>query len=286
MREFFEELQRLGFSDATLEVQTHTADVSSERRAEIVRQVVHAKPDIILVVTGPLAREVAGATNAMPVVSFTSDPIAFGHTTSFARPSANVTGIAIGTGAEIWGKRLQLLRELLPTARKIGFLARKDVWEGSETPEIGRAIRSAAKVVGVDLSGISVEAPSQRAEYIRAFDALRSDSVDALVVQDTAENFSHHELIVKLIEKAGVPAIYPFREFSAAGGLMTYAADLIELFRHAGRQVDKILRGGAVADIPFFQAGRFELILNMKTAKGMGLTVPATLLARADELIE
>lgn len=268
------------------EVRVYSADVSSDRRAEIVKEAVHAKPDRILVVTGPLAQHVRDATAAIPIVSFTSDPIAFGLTTSFARPSANVTGIAIGTGAETWGKRLQLLRELSPAASRIGFLTRKAVWEGSELPEIGRAIRTAGDTIGVRLAGVPVENPSQRAEYIRAFELMRSDSIDALVVQDTAENLAHHQLIIDLVEEARIPAIYPFREFAEAGDLITYAADLLELFRHAGLQVGKILKGAAVGDIPFYQARRFQLTLNARTAKALGLTIPPALLAQADEVIE
>jgi putative ABC transport system substrate-binding protein len=209
-----------------------------------------------------------------------------GLTTSLAQPSGNVTGIAVDAGVETWGKRLELLKEAAPTALRIGFLARRAVWEGTETPAVVRAVRDAAEKTGVELSGVPVDSPIEEAAYRRAFEIIPKERIEALVVQDSAENLANRDFIVELVEKARIPAIYPFRDFAEAGGLMSHAVDLFEIDLHLARQIDQILRGTPLRDVPFYQGKSFQLILNAKGASALGLQFPPSLLARADEVIE
>jgi len=197
-----------------------------------------------------------------------------------------VTGVVVDAGIEGWGKKLQLLREVAPTAKRMGFLARQAVWEGSETPAVGRAVRSAAETVGVDLLGVPVASPMQEAEYRYAFELITIEKIDALVVQDAAENLWNGLLIIDLVAKAKIPAIYPFRGYARTGGLMAYAVDEVELMRYAATQIVQIIKGKPVQEIPWYQARSFQLILNTKAASAIGIEFPPTLLSRADEVIE
>jgi len=145
MKGFFDDLSRAGFVEGeNLVAEYFSTEGNSERRLGVARDAVHGKPDAILVFTGPLAQSVKDVTATIPIACFTSDPIANGLTTSLARPSANVTGVVVDEGIEGWGKKLQLLKEVAPKARRIGFLTRKAVWEGTETPAVVPTIRAAA----------------------------------------------------------------------------------------------------------------------------------------------
>ena len=286
-RELFKELSRLGYIEGqNLLVELFSTDGNSERRAEIARDAVRGRPDAMFVVTGPLAQHVKDVSATIPIVCVTSDPIALGLTTSLARPSGNVTGVVVDAGIEGWGKKLQLLKEVAPRANRIGFLARQAVWEGSETPAVVRAVRAAAKTIGVDLFGLPVASPMQEADYRRAFEIISTERIEALVIQDAAEYLPYRELIVKLVEKAKVPAVYPYRRFAEAGGLITYAIDEPELYRYAATQIDQIIRGKPIQEIPWYQTRSFQLILNTKAASAIGIEFPPALLVRADEVIE
>jgi putative tryptophan/tyrosine transport system substrate-binding protein len=284
---FWYEMRQLGYVEGqTLEVERYYTEGSSERREEIAQDAVRRKPDLLFVITGPLAQHVRNASATTPIVCITADPIALGLTTSLAQPSGNVTGVVVDTGIEAWGKRLQLLKEIAPTAFRVGFLARKAVWEGTETPAVVSAVRTAAKTIGVDLFGVPIDSPIEEAAYKRAFEIISKDWVEALIVQDAAENLFYRKTIIELVEKRRIPAVYPFRDFAKIGGLITYAVDLFELYRHAAKQIGQILNGAPLRDVPFYESKSFQLILNAKGASVLGLQFPPTLLARADEVIE
>jgi len=275
---FFEELRRLGYIEGTtLIVDRYSTEGSTERRAEIARDAVRTGPDAIFVITGPFTQIVAGFSATVPIVCATADPIAFGLTMSLARPSRNVTGFTVDAGAvESWGKRFQLLKEAAPKVVKIGFLARKAVWEGNETPAVVGAVRTAAETLGAELFGVPVDSPITEA----------AEGIEALVVQDSQENIGHRQLIVDLVEKARIPAMYPFRDFAEVGGLITYNVDQFDLFRNAAKQMDQILKGTPIRQVSWYQPTLFQLLVNLKTATALGLTIPPSLLARADEVIE
>jgi putative tryptophan/tyrosine transport system substrate-binding protein len=287
IKEFFDELARSGYVEGqNIIIEVFSTDGNSERRSEIARDAVRGNPDAIFVITGPLTQHAKNVSATIPIVCETADPIALGLTTSLARPSGNVTGVVVDAGIEGWGKKLQLLREVAPRARRIGFLARQAVWEGTETPAVVRAVRAAAETIGVDLVGVPVASPMQEVEYRHAFGTTIMEKIDALVVQDAAENLAHSQLIVDLVAKAKIPAVYPFRSYAQVGGLIAYAVDEVELTRYAATQMVQILKGKPVQEIPWYQARSFRLILNTKAASAIGIEFPPTLLARADEVIE
>jgi putative tryptophan/tyrosine transport system substrate-binding protein len=284
---FFEELLRLGYTEGkNLVVDRYSTEGSTERRAEIAHDAVRTGPDAIFVITGPFTQVVADASATVPIVCVTADPIAFRLTTSLAQPSRNVTGFIVDAGVETWGKRFQLLREVAPTASRIGFLARKNVWEGTETPAVVRAVRTVAETLGIDLFGVPQDSPINEAANRRAFEIISRERIEALVVQDSAENIGYRQLIVDLVAKARIPAMYPYRDFAEVGGLITYNVDQFDLYRNGARQIDQILKGTPIQQVPWYQATLFQLIINLKTAKALGLTIPPSLLARADEVIE
>jgi putative ABC transport system substrate-binding protein len=287
VQEFFKELSRLGYVEGqNIIVEFFSTEGNSERRSKIARDAVRGNPNAIFVITAPLTQHVRDVSATIPIASMTSDPIALGLTTSLARPSGNVTGVVVDAGLEGWGKKLQLLREVAPKASRIGFLARQAVWEGTETPAVVRAVRAAAETTGVDLLGVPVVSPMQEVEYRHAFETITMEKIDALVVQDAAENLSNSQLIVDLVAKAKIPAVYPFRRYAEVGGLITYAVDEVELMRYAATQIAQIIKGKSVQEIPWYQARSFQLILNTKAASAIGIQFPPTLLARADEVIE
>jgi putative ABC transport system substrate-binding protein len=162
------------------------------------------------------------------------------------------------------------------------FLGSRYAWDGS----YGAALREAAQKVGIAVVGPPLDAPFHEAEYRRMFAAMVAEGTGALIVSDLLDNFTYRRLIVELAEQSRLPAIYPNREFAEIGGLMAYAFDIADLGLHYADQVDLILKGTKASDIPIYQPTKFALIVNLKTAKALGLTIPPSLLARADEVIE
>ncbi len=149
-----------------------------------------------------------------------------------------------------------------------------------------RVLREATRAAGIALLGPLVDSPAQPPEYRRVFAAMAQAHADALIVSDTTENFTNRQLVVELAEANRLPAIYPLPDYVQLGGLMAYAVDLLDIFRHAANQVDRILRGEKPGEIPFYQPAKFKLVVNLKTAKALGIEMPPSILARADEVIE
>ena len=226
--------------------------------------------------------QVKAATSAIPAVGSTSDPVGYGLAASLARPGGNITGISVDTGVEIFGKRLQLLRELVPGAKKVAFLTPRDGWDNI----FGKAAKEAAGQLGLSLVGPPLDTPIGEAEYRRVFAAMAEQRPDALLVSDYNENLVHRHLIADLARMHRLPALYPFRSFAEDGGLIAYAPDLIDLQRHAATMIGTILRGGKAGDIPFYQPTRFQMVINLKSARDIGLDIPSALLVAADEVIE
>ena len=284
-RTFFDELRGLGYVEGqNLIVERFSGEGRRDRYAELAINVVRLKPDLIFAISAIMAARVKIATNTIAIVTVTTDPVVVGLVTSISHPGGNLTGVVVDPGLEIWGKRLELLQEIVPGLSKVGFLATRLNWELPQGQ--GVAIRQAAQRLRLTVSGSALDEPGREADYRRAFAGMSHDRVGALVVSDEPENFTNRKVIVELAESAGLPAIYPWRENIELGGLMAYAFDDVELFRHAAHQVDQILKGANPGDIPFYQSAKFELVINLKGAKALGLTVPPSLLARADQVIE
>ncbi|HMH62032.1 MAG TPA: ABC transporter substrate-binding protein, partial [Bradyrhizobium sp.] len=275
-------LSRLGYVEGqNLGVERYSGDGRTERYAELARNVVNTHPDLILAVGARLSLDFKMATTTIPIVTMIIDPIAMGLVASIARPGGNITGVAIAAGLEIIGKRMGLLVEAMPKLSTVGYLASRPFWEDPR----GAAVREAAKQAGISLSPVMLSAFDE-AEYQRVFRSMEQDRADAFMVSDEPENSINHATIVELAAKARIPAIYPFRDYVEAGGLMAYSIDLVDISRRLANLIDKILKGANPGDIPFYQPTKFELSINLKTAKALGLEMPAMLLGRADEVIE
>jgi putative ABC transport system substrate-binding protein len=280
----FSELRRLGYVEGqNLVVERRSAEGRPERYAELARAILQLPPDLILTHSTSLVGTFKAATNRVPIVGFTGlDPVAAGLVDSLMRPGGNVTGFTVSASDEIVGKHLELLREAVPTASRVAFLAPQSVWE----TRYGRVMREAAVRTGMKLVEASLRSPIQEPEYRRAFAAMVRDRVEILVVGDSPENIAHRRIVLELAAEARLPAIYPYRDFVEAGGLMAYATDIAAMYRRAAGYIARILAGANPGDLPYQQPTRFELIVNLKTAKALGLTIPPSVLLRADEVIQ
>jgi putative ABC transport system substrate-binding protein len=282
-RAFFEELGRLGYSEGeNLVVERYSGEGRTERYASLARDIVSTSPDLIFPVSTVLALNFKMATSLIPIVAIAGDPVTGGLVNSLARPGGNITGVTVDAGSALHGKRVEFLVEASPRSSNARLLASQSSWDGSG----GSAVREAAKQAGISLAIALLGSEINEAAYQRVFDAMEQDRVDALVVADQPEHFTYRRLLVDLAAKYRIPAIYPFREHVELGGLMSYSADLPEIYRRIASQIAQVLKGVGPAEIPFYQPTKFQLIINLKTAQSLGLIVPPTLLARADEVIE
>lgn len=281
-RALFAELRRLGqVVDDNLVVERWGAEKASVGAPALVAEVISSNPDVVYVV-GPGALLFKRATATIPVVALTADPVAQGLAASLARPGGNFTGVSVDTGPSIHGKRIALLREMFPKLSKIGFIALRGAWEGPQGP----AVRAAAQAANVDIMPFLVDFPTSEDTYHDMIATIRPGGADAVMVGDSPDVMAKRAVIAAQMADAKLPAIYPLAEFVEVGGLMTYSFDLVELNTRAANNIDAILRGVAPGEIPFYQAVKFELALNLKTAKALSLDVPATLLASADRVVE
>jgi putative ABC transport system substrate-binding protein len=212
-----------------------------------------------------------------------ADPVAWGIVGSLARPGGNITGVSDGEEQEIIGKRLGLLRELIPGAVRVGFLASRAISESIH----GVEMREAAHQAGISLIDPPLEGTIDEAEYRRAFKLMTQERAEAHIVCSQSENNTYSRLIIKLAEESRLPAIFPSPNFAEQGALIAYGpAATVELSRRAAFYIARILQGAKPGELPIDQATKFELVINLKTAKTLGLTVPQILLAGADEVIE
>jgi putative ABC transport system substrate-binding protein len=282
-RAFFEELSRLGYVEGqNLMVERYSGEGRPERYAELVRDVVNTRPDLILALGAHLSLDFKMSTTTIPIVTMVIDPVALGLVASIARPGSNVTGITIAGGLEIIGKRMVLLVEAMPKLSTVGYLASRPYWEDPR----GAATREAAKQAGISLKAVLLGSAFNEAEYQRAFLSMEQDRASAFMVSEEPEHVTNRATIVELAARGRIPTIYAFREFVEVGGLMAYSIDQVDIYRRLANLIDKILKGANPGDIPFYQPTKFELSINLKTAKALGLEMPAMLLGRADQVIE
>lgn len=283
LRAFFAELGRLGYVEGqNIAVERYSGEGQPERYTELVRDVVKTQPDLILAVAAPLSLDFKTATTTIPILTIVNDPIALGLVPSIARPGGNVTGVTISAGLELIGKRMGLLVEAMPKLSTVGYLVSQPYWEDLR----GAAAREAAKRTGISLKAALLSSVFKEAEYQRVFRSMEQDRADALMLSDEAEHLTNHAAIIELAAKGRIPTMYAYREFVRVGGLMAYSIDQADMYRHLANVIDKILRGANPGDIPFYQPTKYELSINLKTAKALDLEMPAMLLARADEVIE
>jgi putative ABC transport system substrate-binding protein len=281
-RAFFAELRRLGYNEGqNLIIERYSAEGRHERYADMAREIVASVPQVIITGTNPAVMTFKAATSTIPIVAFMLDPLHAGLLTSLNRPGGNVTGITLDAGIEVWGKRLEILKEAIPWATKAVFLGMRGGWEGAS----GQVLRDAAAGLGMSLEFILPDTGAPPG-IERAFAAMEQQRPDVLLTSGEGDLYANRHLLAELSVKNRLPIMCPYRDHVEAGGLMGYAVDLAELLRRMADDVHQILQGAKPGDIPIYQPTKFELVINLKTAKALGITVPPTLLARADEVIE
>jgi putative ABC transport system substrate-binding protein len=239
---------------------------------------------VIVPISPLILRAVSAATGTIPIVgsgAYTS----LGLVPSLARPVGNVTGITVDTGFEIYGKRLQILKEAVPSASRVAFLDMRTSRESAEWQQLKEELGTASGRLQISLTDMLLH-ESTHSEYQRGFAEIAQDRPDAILVSGISEFFAYRQLIVDLVEKSRLPAMYPWRDYVEAGGLMAYGTDFAELWRRLADDVHEILNGAKPGDIPIYQPTKFEFLVNLKAAKTLGLTLPPALLALADEVIE
>ncbi len=281
---FLQGLRDLGYVESrNIVIDYRDADGKLERLPALAAELVALKVDLILAEGGTLGPRVAQrATRTIPIVFVAGDPVGSGLVTSLARPGGNVTGLS-SFGAELVGKRLELLKQAVPGVDRVAVLRQPTALGEHTAKDMLKAADFAARALGVQPQFIEAEGPD---EFARAFSDMTSARAGALTVLPSAMFLREHGRLVDLAAKNRLPAVYPQREFVDAGGLMSYGANQLDLFRRAATYVDKILKGAKPGDLPVEQPTKFELVINLKTAKALGLTIPQSVLAHADEVIQ
>ena len=252
-----------------------------EKLPDLAADLVQRQVSVIAAMAGaPPALAAKAATSTIPIVVMLSDPVQFGLVAGLNRPGGNITGVAI-LATELVAKRLDLLHELLPSASVIAALINPANTASTEVAT--RNLKDAALSLGLQLHFLRA---TTAAEIDAAFEGLAVSRADALIVSTDPFFTSRRDQIVALAARQAIPATYDWREFVVAGGLMSYGSDLVDGYRQAGVYTGKILKGDKPADLPVQQAVKIELVINLKTAKALGLTIPLSLAGRADEVIE
>ncbi len=279
---FRQGLRELGYVEGkTFVLEPRYSEARAERLRDLARELVSLKVDVILTSTDVAIAAVKQQTQTIPIVMANSnDPVGTGFVASLARPGGNVTGLS-AISPELSGKRLELLREAVPRLSRVAFIWNPDirgaVLDYKETEGAARSLR-------LELQSVEV----LRAEDLDpAFSTVTKQRAQALIVQTpNPVLFTNRHQIVSLAQRNRLPSMYASRDYVDAGGLMSYGPNVADLYRRAATFVDKILRGAKPADLPVEQPTRFELVINMKTAKALGLTIPQSILIRADQVIQ
>jgi putative ABC transport system substrate-binding protein len=279
---FRQGLRDLGWVEGqNIVIEYRSAEGRFDRLPDLAAELIRIKVDLIVAAPAPPALAAKNATGTIPIVFIgAADPVGIGLVASLARPGGNVTGLSYGVGLSIFAKDLELLKEVVPKVRRVAVLSNP---ASPSQPLAITAVKDAAGSLGLQLQLVEARGPE---EFDGAFAAMTRERAGALfVLQDPA--FSPHRArLVDLAAKNRLPSILTQREDAEAGGLMSYGPRLSDLWRRAATYVDKILKGAKPADLPVEQPTKFELVVNLKTAKALGLTIPPSLLARADEVIQ
>ncbi len=270
-------LREAGYVEGqTIAIEHRWAEGNAERLPALAAQLVRLKVDTIMTFGEPAIRAVQEATKTIPIVVATDDLVGAGLVASLARPGGNTTGVSI-LASEPNVKRLELLKKALPKVSRVAVL-----WDpGSGTFHLA-ALEAAARSLGVELQVLEVRRPE---DFQRAFGAARKGRAGALNVLASPFLQGHRQIIIDLAAKNRVPAIYQWRESTEAGGLMSYGPTLSELLRLCAAVLDRVLKGAKPGDLPVEQPTKFELVINLRAAKALNLTIPQPVLVRADEVI-
>ena len=280
---FRQGLRELGYIEGQNIVIEHRApEWKYERLPGLAVELVRLQVDVIVAASPAATKAAKQATSSIPIVfTVSGDPVADGFVASLARPGGNVTGLAT-VGPELVGKQLEMLKAIVPKVSRVAVL-QNPVTHRDTHGGVLRQVEGSARGLGVQLLVFEARTPS---EIDTAFGAMSSQRVDGILVLRDAMFRAQRAQITALAAKKRLPGIYGLREEAEAGGLIAYGASVPQLYRRAATYVDKILKGAKPEDLPVEQPTKFELIINLKTAKALGLTIPPSLLQRADQLIE
>ena len=275
-------LRELGYVEGrNLILEERWADGDVARLPVLAQELVAAKADLIIAFGAGPVRACKHATTTLPIILFGNfDPVALGLVASLARPGANVTGMVFAPDGTLGGKQLEMLKSAVPRATRVAFLS-PFADNPANSPQ-AREVRDASAVLGMELVVVGL----QSGGYAQAFAAIMAQRPHALFVQASQRFLFEGKQIIELAAKHRLPAIYQWREHVVDGGLMTYSASQYGQFQRLASYVDRILKGAKPGDLPIERPTRFELVINLKTAKALGLSIPQTLLLRADEVIE
>jgi ABC-type uncharacterized transport system substrate-binding protein len=279
---FRQGLRELGWVEGqNIVIEYRSGEGRFDRLPELAAELVRLKVDVVVAAPTPAALAAKHATGTVPIVGVSlTDPVGLGLIASLARPGGNVTGVSYSVGTDIFGKDLELLKEAVPKVRRVAVFSNPD---GPSQPLTIRNIKGAAQSLGLQLQLVEARGPE---DFDGAFAAMARERVGALLVVTDPVFIPHRARLVNLVAKNGLPSIFTQRADVEAGGLMSYGPDFADLYRRAATYVDKILKGAKPADLPIEQPTKFELVINLKTAKVLGLTIPPSLLGRADEVIQ
>jgi putative ABC transport system substrate-binding protein len=277
---FLERLRELGWIEGrNLILESRYAEFKPERLPELAGELVRLKPDVIVAVGTPAAVAAKNATSTIPIVSFAGDPVRSGLVTNLARPEGNITGFSM-VASELYLKRLQILKEAVLRVKRVAVPYNpanpsfRDATQGT---------RDALRALGLEIDEIQVRSPD---DLGAAFQAAKLTGADAVVLIADQLFVAARARMVELALQHRLPSISEGKEFAQAGALLSYSPDLSDLGRRSAVFVDKILKGAKPGDLPVEQPTKYELVINLKTAKALGLTIPPSLLARADQVIE
>jgi len=276
---FVHALRDLGYLEGlNLLLEHRSAEGKYERFAEIAAELIQGKIEVIVAANNSAIETLKRASSTVPIIMAPSiDPVQAGLVESLARPGGNITGFTFDPGPEIEGRRLQLLKEAVPAVSRIGFFGTTSEWE-----QIGKELQTAAHGLGVTIFHVEL-IPSN---YAEGFARLAGEAGEAILASRNGVHFVNKQLVADTLIARRLPGLFAWRDITEAGGLMSYSADYSDTLRRAAGYVDRILKGAKPADLPVQQPTKYELLINLKTAKALGLHVPDKLLVTADEVIE
>ena len=281
-RLLFRELRRLGHIEGRdMIVERYSAEGHPERLTALAREVVSHAPELIVAGGGPVAEALAAATTTIPIVAVFTSALRAGLVASLARPGSNITGVSVDTGMEIVGKRIQMLKEVVPAAQKVGYIE----LSGSPETTAGPVLADASQKLGISVVVIPLR-ESTRDEYERIFAEMADHRIDAVLISDQGEALAYRQLIVELAQKNRLPTMCASADFVDVGGLMAYAADPEAVFHAIADDVHQILTGTKPERIPVVQPTKFEFSVNLNAVQALGLIIPPALLAAADRVID
>ena len=284
VEQFTRGLLEQGYVDGkNITIEYRYANLDDNRLRLLAGELTHSNVDVIVVGGTQAALAVQQATKTIPiVVAVMADPVADGLVATLARPGGNITGVTF-LAPELTPKRLQLLREMIPHISRLAVLQHPGVYSEATMRNLRNEVEASARPLGIQVQLFEARVPS---EFEATFAAMARARADAMIVFSSPMFYLEHRRLVEAAAKNRLPTMYYFLEAVQAGGLISYGVDINSLFRPAARYVDKILRGEKPGDIPVERPTTFELFINLKTAKALGLTIPQSLLQRADEVIQ